>query len=303
MGELAKKIGEYGEQQVLEFLEILGWYNPESAIDIPCSKPELHAYKKSDRKTHGIDFVMTYLNPLHQGQLTELVIEVKYSNDTYKSDFKKTFRKHHQQTAQNSDCYEVSKKRASTLEHFDYDHTRTYGILFWLTRPSGEFDRTIDSDIANCRLEESSSKFPVIVVTNQKHKFFKSVHHFMQRQGYQRYDYYYPQTGKNINQQERLFYGKLLPCELLSSKIIIYRCEKKSGDIDLRAFVQLDFEKSVFARVLSLCLEVSNSMNSQIIIGFQRYNPITEVNDVNAVLQSFSSKDYTVGNVKCIEYE
>lgn len=42
MGEYAKRIGEVGENVVVDFLNIIGWKNPQRNVDILSTNPEEH---------------------------------------------------------------------------------------------------------------------------------------------------------------------------------------------------------------------------------------------------------------------
>ena len=82
MGEWSKKIGEYGENVVEKFLSTIGWCEPLKGITMQCSM--LNGEHKNDKgesvKTHGIDFLYSYINPLVDGQLNNIVISSKYSS-------------------------------------------------------------------------------------------------------------------------------------------------------------------------------------------------------------------------------
>lgn len=66
MGEWSKKIGEYGENLVERFLSVIGWNDPVKGITIPCymQNGEHKNDKEESVKTHGIDFMYSYMNPL-----------------------------------------------------------------------------------------------------------------------------------------------------------------------------------------------------------------------------------------------
>ena len=87
MGEWSKKIGEYGENVVEKFLSTIGWCEPLKGITMQCSM--LNGEHKNDKgesvKTHGIDFLYSYINPLVDGQLNNIVISSKYSMEKYPS--------------------------------------------------------------------------------------------------------------------------------------------------------------------------------------------------------------------------
>lgn len=50
MGEFSKRIGEIGEEIVVDFLALIGWHPLVRNFDIPSIDP-----KKHNKKAHGID--------------------------------------------------------------------------------------------------------------------------------------------------------------------------------------------------------------------------------------------------------
>ena len=85
MGEWSKKIGEYGEDVVERFLSVIGWDNPAKGIQIKCSKQNEEHKNKEGKPvhTHGIDFLYSYISPLVDGQLNNIIISSKYKTEKY----------------------------------------------------------------------------------------------------------------------------------------------------------------------------------------------------------------------------
>ena len=61
MGEWSKKVGEAGEAIVADFLELIGWSDAQTGIEIPCIMPTDHGHGDKSRRTHGIDFLFSYV--------------------------------------------------------------------------------------------------------------------------------------------------------------------------------------------------------------------------------------------------
>lgn len=83
MGEWSKKIGEYGEETVEKFLSIIGWDKPAKGIQINCLNGEHVNEQGNTVHTHGIDFLYSYMNPLIDGQLNNIIISSKYKTSKY----------------------------------------------------------------------------------------------------------------------------------------------------------------------------------------------------------------------------
>lgn len=59
MGELSKLTGELGENIVENFIQLVGWSEPITPLDIECVYPVRHRSDgaQRDRKSHGIGAV------------------------------------------------------------------------------------------------------------------------------------------------------------------------------------------------------------------------------------------------------
>lgn len=69
MGEWSKKIGDYGEDTVRDFLNLIGWNanNHIKGKELQCNDAR-HVNKKGEvKRTHGIDILYTYHCPLVDG--------------------------------------------------------------------------------------------------------------------------------------------------------------------------------------------------------------------------------------------
>ena len=62
MGEFSKRIGDVGEDIVLDFLALIGWINPVRNFDIQSIDPEKH-----EKYSHGKNGTLT-VNVDHDGQ-------------------------------------------------------------------------------------------------------------------------------------------------------------------------------------------------------------------------------------------
>src|SRR5687767_3730193 len=78
MGEFSKRIGELGEEIVVDFLGLVGWHKPVRNFDIPSIDPDKHG-----KNSHGIDGYFHYQSPMISRTLENILISVKYSKDKY----------------------------------------------------------------------------------------------------------------------------------------------------------------------------------------------------------------------------
>ena len=78
MGEFSKRIGDVGEEIVVDFLTLIGWHQPVRNFDIPSIDPEKH-----EKNTPGIDGYFHYKSPMISRTLENVLFSVKYSKDKY----------------------------------------------------------------------------------------------------------------------------------------------------------------------------------------------------------------------------
>lgn len=134
MGEWSKKIGEYGEDVVEKFLSIIGWHEPVKGITIPCSMQ--NGEHKNDRgesvKTHGIDFMYSYMNPLIDNQLNNVIISSKYSMEKYPNSPTQKFKWFMTDLINTMQCFGCSGKKTEISEQYSCSSINDIGVLFWL---------------------------------------------------------------------------------------------------------------------------------------------------------------------------
>ena len=90
MGEFSKRIGELGEEIVVNFLDLIGWHQPSRNFDIPSIDPDKHG-----KNTHGIDAYFHYQSPMISRTLENILISVKYSKDKYPNTPVEKFKSHY----------------------------------------------------------------------------------------------------------------------------------------------------------------------------------------------------------------
>jgi len=83
MGEWSKKVGEVGESVAGDFLRLIGWGAAQHGLQLPCARGDSHKNAGSERRTHGIDYLLACKSPLRDGVVQNLVVSVKYSAEGY----------------------------------------------------------------------------------------------------------------------------------------------------------------------------------------------------------------------------
>ena len=154
MGEWSKKIGEYGENLVERFLSVIGWNDPVKGITIPCymQNGEHKNDKEESVKTHGIDFMYSYMNPLFDGQLNNIIISSKYTMDKYPNSPTKKFKWYITDLINTIQCYNCSEKKAEFVSQYNCSSHNDVGVLFWLSGSKDSADDLI-SNISSARID------------------------------------------------------------------------------------------------------------------------------------------------------
>jgi hypothetical protein len=128
MGEFSKRIGEIGEDNVIEFLALIGWHKPVQNFDIPSIDPEKHG-----KNTHGIDAYFHYQSPMITRTLENVLISVKYSKDKYPNSPTEKFKEHYRDLGMAIESFKKSELRSTTINNrSDYENVFDRGIIFWL---------------------------------------------------------------------------------------------------------------------------------------------------------------------------
>ena len=294
-GEWSKKIGEEGERIALKLMEIIGWENLQKGLDIPCLYNELHERKKS----HGLDGLFSYSSPLQDRLLRHVCISVKYHDDGYPTGLSNKFKEHLKQLNWTMDCFDESEIKNSVGDHWNtsVDKEESAGILLWL---HGNRDDTSNDDLIskfeNLRMpSEAELKNPIMLIDQYRANFiFETYAHVKKNYSDYSVTFNYQRTGINNFDDEIKNNGELLPWELLSSGLLVYRAVKSSPDERKLIVCAIDrFDADGFKRILSFAQRISANLANQIEICFPDYVEIRNGNTVNLVKSSFEDTNFT----------
>jgi hypothetical protein len=126
MGEFSKRIGEIGEEIVIDFLNLIGWTNPQRNFDIPSINPDKH-----NKKNHGIDGYFHYISPMITNTIENIIISSKYSKDPYPNNPITKFKDYYWDLAIAIESFKKSELRSSTLNgHNRIESAFDRGIIF-----------------------------------------------------------------------------------------------------------------------------------------------------------------------------
>lgn len=292
MGEWSKKIGEYGEKIVEEFLYVVGWHDLIKGEDIKCID-EINQDEGDLRKTYGVDFTYSYLSPLVSGQWNNIIISSKYSTEKYPNSATEKFKSYIKDVANALKYYDYSVQKQEILSGQTFSTVKDIGVLFWLNNNPDSTDDLI-ANVASARISETLSTNTIYIMDNKRVSFVLEVMKFIKTKT-SKYDYsfYYPNTGQNINPLTRDNVGKILPVEYLNSTIIPIKLMNKDNPKETILFIAtLDsFDSDDLMRLMGLAKDISTQLVGEIIIAFPDYDEPLHKNRVAATKQKFQASE------------
>lgn len=301
MGEWSKKIGEEGEELVKEFFELIGWKNSLGGEDIQCFKGERHKTSLNERKSHGIDRLFVSLSPLEDGRLNNLVVSVKHKDKTYPSSPNSLFKKHFLDLTSALECFKHSDLRKRNSEsHVGVSNISDVGVLFWITQEDEEGENIV-AKLTNCRGLDEFKYETVYLIDNQKAAFiYDTLQYLKLTKNHSKIEFFYPQTGKNINPITRKSSGGVLPVEFINSNVLLLKTDHERKKTLAISTVDR-FTIGNLKRLIGLAQVLSSDLSYSIEILFPDYVKNRHENSVKEAKSSFLDIDFTSG-IKVASY-
>lgn len=295
MGEKSKSSGELGESYVAGFLQLIGWSNTQSNESIECFETDRHNTNNSQngRKTHGIDELYVYESPMDSSMLTHAVISVKHTDGKYPTSPNSMFKGYATDLAYAIECYKESELISQNRENTERTNEEIIGILIWL---SSLDDRTTS---LVCKLNSPVLKTDLYyerihILDNDRVEFItKSINLIKEKFNQYKYSFYYIDTPNNLADSNKTYNGNVLPIEMLSSDIQVFKLEKDK-EIILAIILKDEFNKDILKRILGLAHRISNNLTSNVQIFFPSFEHANQENTniVNVVKSQFKEKEF-----------
>ncbi|WP_294962709.1 hypothetical protein [uncultured Flavobacterium sp.] len=301
-GEVSKRNGEFGEERVEKFLELIGWNNPRKGVPIKCINQDNHN-KSIKSGSHGIDFGYTYISPLIDGELIDLSISSKFTAGNYPNSPNAKFKEYIFDLSTTIECYDGTEKKAEILRGFrNFEKIKNIGVLFWLTN-SKEIEKGLFEKISTSRFDDELSFETIYVVDDYRYNFItKSIKFGKNFFPGGNLDFHYPDTGKNILPIYKKSYGQFLPVEYINSSILLLRLENPNSNENILMISVLDnFHKDDFKMLLGLSQNLSKAWASKTIICFPDYNFIDHGEEVKSIISQFEEV-YIKKNIEVLNY-
>lgn len=295
MGEVSKSSGELGEAYIANFLKLIGWNTTLSNESIPCCESEKHNVNKvkKGRQTHGIDELYTYMSPMDTGMLVNAVISVKHTDKLYPSSPSSKFKDHMIDLAYAIECFENSDLKDGILID-SFNDNETIGILFWLSSKSST-TYSVLSELNNVVMKNDLYYKRIHVIDNDRIKFIKDSIDIVTGKkffGYE-FSFYYIDTPNNLSDGRKRSNGNILPIEMLSSNIQVFKLQKDK-EIILVIVVKDDFNEDSFKRILGLAQHISHDLASNVQIFFPHFEHSRQENKnkINKIKSQFKEQSF-----------
>ncbi|RFZ85397.1 hypothetical protein DYU05_07310 [Mucilaginibacter terrenus] len=286
MGELSKKIGEFGEQVVDDFLQEIGWVQAQKGIQLN------NIFKdKYNKTTYGIDFLVSYECPLVDNSIKNILVSVKYHKDKYPDNLKSLAKSHLIELSEMMHSFDFSNEKSAADEMLVGNIVEDIGLLIWLCHKDSKID--LRSELSNIRVDLPFERTKIILLDNTQVDFLLSSITFIKtvfdKDGF---EFYYPNTGQNINPLTKINSGLVLPIEFISSAILPFKTTDSNNVITLSIVSGENFSNSSLRRIIGLAQDLSTNLTNQILLAFPDYDELEHLNDFNKVKGEFSNNNF-----------
>lgn len=298
MGEKSKFIGETGEKTVENFLRLIGWSDTSKGIEFPCFDDN-----HNKERTHGLDFFFKYLSPLVDGVLKKINISVKFTDNKYPNSPNTKFKEYFVDLAESMECFRYSENYKEIANNVSepYQTSENIGVIFWLSNEN-KVDDEITSKVSTSQLPINYNFDSIYLVDNRKLEFIYSSISFAKNLDTSYVlNFFYQDTGKNINPTIKRNFGTVLPVEFINASILPIRLENTKDNSTKLVLTCIDkFSLDDLKRLISLAQELTKSWPGEVLIAFPHYNVTRNSKDVSIAKSSFES-NFTK-NIKVVSF-
>ncbi|MGZ8890878.1 MAG: GapS4a family protein [Nitrososphaeraceae archaeon] len=287
MGEFSKRIGEIGEEIVIEFLALIGWHHPNRNFDIPSIDPEKHG-----KNTHGIDAYFHYQSPVITRTLENILISVKFSKDKYPNAPVNKFKAHYNDLGMAIESFKKSDLRSKTINNrSDFEFVFDRGIIFWLNNVDDSQD--LLQKLFNLEAPKDFNHDGIFLVDNKKIEFFFNAIEFVNRKFLNKtIQFTYFNTGLNSD-NTAYKNGSIMPVQYLASNILPIRVQTDADKYTLILCSRENFEEDELIKLIGLAKNITANYQSSTIIAFPDYNRLKHEQLVASAKLIFEEASFT----------
>ncbi len=288
MGEFSKRIGEIGEDIVVEFLALIGWHQPVRNFDITSVDPEKHG-----KNSHGIDAYIHYQSPMISRTLENILISVKYSKDKYPNAPVEKFKEHYKDLGMAIESFKKSEIRAKTIKsRSDFETTFDRGIIFWLNNIDDD-SQDILQKLLKLEAPKDFNHDGIFLVDNKKIEFFFKTIEFVKRKYPNKpIQFTYFNTGLNSD-NDTPKNGSIMPVQYLASNILPIRVQTDPEKNTLILCSRENFEEEELIKLIGLAKNITANYQSNTIIAFPDYSRLLHEQLVDSAKLIFEESSFT----------
>lgn len=292
-GEKSKNSGEIGEKIASSLLDKIGWRLSMHNISITCNNPDHKNSSGNQRSSHGGDQIFVYHNPFHD-DVTEFVhVSVKNTQNPYpttESARVKKIKADMEELHQIIECAEYSEALSNIEDQIQSKtHIKHSGVLIFLSDSTDELETNLRPELANIRLERSSS-VPIYFIDNARATFLLKAIDNLKRvtDAGGTYEFYYPKIGTSISPEAEPK-GSFIPLEMIASETII-AIVSVSGRKEMSIYSNEMFSEDSYKKLLGYGLEFARGLIGTINIGMSNFNPTLDMDSAKTVRLAFKDR-------------
>jgi len=288
MGEFSKRIGEIGEEIVIEFLALIGWHNPVRNFDIASIDPEKHG-----KNTHGIDAYFHYQSQMIARTLENILISTKYSKDKYPNAPIEKFKEYYKDLGMAIESFKKSEMRATTINsRSDFETVFDRGIIFWLNNVD-DGSQDLLQKLFKIEAPKDFNHDGIFLVDNSKIEFvFDSIQFVKRKYPSLLVEFTYFNTGFN-GDDSIIKNGTIMPIQYLSSNILPLRVQSSNNESTLILCSRDKFEQSELIKLIGLAKNITANFQANTIIAFPDYNRLQHEQFVDSAKLTFEEASFT----------
>ena len=288
MGEFSKRIGEVGEDIVVDFLALIGWNNPVRNFDFPSIDPEKH-----EKDSHGIDAYFHYKSPMISQTLENILISVKYSKDKYPNAPVEKFKSYYRDLGMAIESFKKSEIRAKNINsRSGIESTFDRGVIFWLNNVD---DDSVDllEKLSKLEAPKDYNHDGIFLIDNKKIEFFFNAIEFVKRKlPGKEIEFTYFSTGLN-NDNETPKNGSIMPVQYLGSNVLPIRVQTEVNKNTFILVSREKFEEEELIKLIGLAKNITANLQSNTIIAFPDNNRLQHEQLVENAKQLVEESSFT----------
>jgi hypothetical protein len=267
MGEFSKRIGDVGEDIVVDFLALIGWNNPVRNFDIPSIDPEKH-----EKDSHGIDGYFHYKSPTISKTLENILISVKYSKDKYPNSPVEKFKSYYRDLGMAIESFKKSDIRVKNINsRSGIEAIFDRGILFWLNNVDDDSFDLLER-LSKLEAPKDYNHDGIFLIDNKKIEFFFNAIEFVKRKfPGKEIEFTYFNTGLNSD-NDTPKNGGIMPVQYLGSNILPIRVQTEANKNTLVLISRENFEEEELIKLIGLAKNITANYQSNTVIAFPDYN-------------------------------